>query len=77
VEVKTRSSEEFGPPQTGVTARKQRQLTKIALYYLQKHQLFHRDARFDVVAVEKGSGTKQVTMIRNAFEVSDRSLSKA
>ena len=77
VEVKTRSSGEFGCPQTGVTPRKQRQLTKIAHYYLQKHQLFHRDARFDVVAVEKRSGEKQITMIRNAFEVTDRVLSRA
>lgn len=70
VEVKTRSSKEFGSPQTGVTLRKQRQLAKVALSYLQKHHLFNRDARFDVVAVEKNCSEERINMIRNAFEVS-------
>jgi putative endonuclease len=70
IEVKTRSSREFGSPQTGVTPKKKRQLTRVALAYLQKHQLFEREARFDVVAVEMDYGQERVDVIRNAFEIS-------
>ena len=70
IEVKTRSSRRFGSPQTGVTPRKQRQLSKVALSYLQKHNSFNREARFDVVAVEMQTKQKQIEIIRNAFEVS-------
>ena len=70
IEVKTRASQQFGSPQTGVTPKKQRQLTKIALSYLQRHRSFNREARFDVVAVEMESGQKHIEVIRNAFEVS-------
>lgn len=70
VEVKTRSSNKFGSPLTGITTKKQRQLVKTALFYLQKHRLFNRDARFDVVAVEIDSGKERVNLIQNAFEIS-------
>lgn len=69
VEVKTRSSLGFGSPQTSVTQKKQDQLTKVALFYLQKKQLFNREARFDVVAVELNSAKRQIELIRNAFEI--------
>ena len=69
VEVKTRSSLGFGSPQTSVTRKKQDQLTKVALFYLQKKQLFNCEARFDVVAVELNSMKKQIELIRNAFEI--------
>jgi len=70
VEVKTRSSPEYGSPQTGVTKRKRNQLTKVAFFYLQKNRLFNRDARFDVVAIELDAGEKRIELIRNAFELS-------
>ena len=70
IEVKTRASKEFGSPQTGVTLKKQRQLSKVALSYLQKHRSFNREARFDVVAVEMKSDQKRIEVIRNAFEAS-------
>jgi len=70
VEVKTRSSLEYGSPQTSVTPKKRDQLTKVAFFYLQKNRLFDRDARFDVVAIEFDSGKKRIELIRNAFELS-------
>jgi putative endonuclease len=70
IEVKTRSSRRFGSPLTGVTQKKQRQLSKVALSYLQKHGCLSREARFDVVAVEMDADRKQIEIIRNAFEVS-------
>jgi putative endonuclease len=71
VEVKTRSSLEYGSPQTSVTPKKRNQLTKVAFFYLQKNRLFAREARFDVVAVEFDSGKKRIELIRNAFELSE------
>ncbi|WAC07340.1 MAG: YraN family protein [Thermodesulfobacteriota bacterium] len=70
VEVKTRSSLEYGCPQASVTARKRYQLTKVAFFYLQKNRLFDRAARFDVVAIEFDSREKRIELIRNAFELS-------
>ncbi len=69
VEVKTRSTHEYGTPEMSVTSRKQQQLAKVALSYLQHHNLLSRDARFDVVSVEMGAEGNRVTIIRDAFEL--------
>ncbi|HPD61349.1 MAG TPA: YraN family protein [Thermodesulfobacteriota bacterium] len=70
IEVKTRSSLEYGSPQTSITSKKRKQLTKVAFFYLQKNRLFDRAARFDVVSVECDLGKEKVELIRNAFEIS-------
>ncbi|HNR14210.1 MAG TPA: YraN family protein [Thermodesulfobacteriota bacterium] len=69
VEVKTRSTDEYGSPEGSVTIRKQRQLGRTALSYLQSSSLMDRDARFDVVAVDFGAGGEHITIIKNAFEM--------
>lgn len=69
VEVKTRSTWAFGSPQAAVTPKKQRQLAKVAAYYLQERRMGNRQARFDVVAVTAGTRAHEVEVIRNAFEV--------
>ena len=51
VEVKTRRSLRFGLPQEAVTIQKQRQISKIALAYLQSHNLLDAPCRFDVIAI--------------------------
>ena len=51
VEVKTRRSSKFGPPQAAVTPAKQKQISKIALDYLQTHNLLDVPCQFDVVAI--------------------------
>ncbi len=51
VEVKTRRSLRFGLPQEAVTIQKQRQISKIALAYLQSHNLLDTPCRFDVIAI--------------------------
>ena len=51
VEVKTRTTTEFGPPQLAVNSSKQRQLSKVALNYLKEKHLEDPKARFDVVAI--------------------------
>jgi putative endonuclease len=69
VEVKTRASRDFGGPAAAVHARKQRQLSKVALVYLNQKKLFNIPARFDVVAVELLPPSPRMEVIQNAFEL--------
>ena len=52
VEVKTRRGVAYGRPEEAVTARKQRKLLELALYYLDLHDCSARSWRIDVVAVQ-------------------------
>jgi len=70
VEVKARTSGEFGPPQASVTLAKQRQIVKVARLYLQRERLAEVACRFDVVAVMFAggqAGQPNVLLIRDAF----------
>ena len=75
VEVKARTGTSFGSPVEAITARKKRQLAKVAMQYISQYGLDNRSARFDVVSVVfqdsrgAGQGTGSVEIIRNAFEV--------
>ena len=51
VEVKTRQTLRFGLPQEAVTFQKQRQISKVALAYLQTQNLLDAPCRFDVIAI--------------------------
>ena len=51
VEVKTRRNLKFGLPQAAVTLQKQRQISKVALAYLQAQNLLDTPCRFDVIAI--------------------------
>ena len=70
VEVKTRRAAlgEQGTPAEAVDARKQKQLTRLAMAYLAKHNLDDVPCRFDVVAVVRPrSGPARFTLLRDAF----------
>jgi putative endonuclease len=69
VEVKTRATKDFGGPAAAVNGRKQRQLSKVALSYLNQKKLRDVPARFDVVAIELIPPSPRVEVIRNAFEL--------
>lgn len=56
VEVKTRRSRSFGPPEAAVDARKQARLVRGAAAWLQAHRGFARRTRFDVIVCEPGPG---------------------
>ena len=68
VEVKTATTDEYGPPEGWVDSRKQRQIAKIAAAYLQEHRLADIDCRFDVIAVDE-TKKQRIHHIRNAFWV--------
>lgn len=64
IEVKYRSSLQYGLPQEAVDARKQHRISKTALYYLYSHALSEdTPVRFDVAAVFG----EQIHYIRDAF----------
>ena len=69
VEVKTRHDRSFGGPLESVDPRKQRKMIKAALFFLSKHKLHQRDARFDVVGISFAGRSPMVEHIENAFEV--------
>jgi putative endonuclease len=67
IEVKTCRSSSFGEPETWVSERKQQQIEKVALGYLQEHDIQDVDCRFDVVAVKLSGGKSRVKLIKDAF----------
>jgi len=69
VEVKTRTSTTFGPPQLAVNPTKQMQLSKVALSFLKEKQLEDAKARFDVVAILLRSKGEEIELIKDAFDL--------
>lgn len=69
VEVKTRRSLKFGVPQAAVTLKKQRQISKVALAYLQTQNLLDAPCRFDVIAIHLSPQLKllRLEQIESAF----------
>lgn len=69
VEVKTRRSLRYGLPQYAVTLQKQRQISKIALAFLQAQNLLDKPCRFDVIAIHLSPQFEllQLKQIENAF----------
>lgn len=69
VEVKTRRTSSYGPPQLSVTPFKQRQISKAALTWLTKNGLMEKNARFDVIGVLLRDNGPLVEHIKNAFDL--------
>ena len=64
VEVKYRTTNDFGSPLEAVDYRKQNQIRKVAMYYLMKNKLSEwTPCRFDVIGFEG----EKMTHIENAF----------
>lgn len=70
VEVKTRRSLKFGLPQASVTLQKQRQISKVALAYLQAQNLLDAPCRFDVIAIHLSPQLEllRLEQIESAFD---------
>lgn len=70
VEIKTRSSSEFGPAIAAVGRAKQRRLALAASLFLAKNRS-QRACRFDVLGIDRDAqGAWQFTLVRDAFRVS-------
>ncbi len=69
VEVKTRTSDVAGLPESAVDAEKQRKIVQTAQSYLQHHQLLDHRFRFDIVSVmmEGKENEPKIQHFQNAF----------
>ena len=65
IEVKTRTSDNYGVPSEAVDKRKQEKYYKTATYYLQTEKKTDSTCRFDVIEIENG----EINHIFNAFGV--------
>ena len=72
VEVKFRSSDKFGKGFEAVNGKKQIQIAKAALSFLKEKKLLDKSARFDVVSLDACGAEEKITLIKNAFELSER-----
>ena len=63
IEVKTRSSDDFGIPSEAVTTKKQEKYFKVATEYLLRKDKIDTPCRFDVVEIQNG----EINLIFDAF----------
>jgi putative endonuclease len=70
IEVKARHSLKLGSPGEAVFARKQRQISKAAINYLKINKLLESAARFDVVSLLYKDKVSEISLIKDAFELS-------
>ena len=70
VEVRSTADEQSEQPAESVDENKQRQLSKLALYFLQKRNLLNHSSRFDVLTVHwpEQQRDPQIEHFVNAFE---------
>jgi len=69
IEVRTRSSLDFGLPQESINRRKRHQISKVALEFMLRKKMKNIPARFDVVAISLEPGKEKVDLIKDAFEL--------
>ena len=68
IEVKTRTSDWFAPPQVNVDLRKRRQVARAARAYRRLFELENEAYRYDVVTVVlPDDSTPQIELIKNYF----------
>lgn len=69
LEVRTKSSLDFGLPQESINLKKQHQISKVALEYISRKKLKNIPARFDVIAISLSEGKEKLEHIKDAFEL--------
>ena len=69
VEVRTITSNKYGPAYNTVTYPKQRQVKRAALFYISKHNLVNTQFRFDVIGITLNPKTDNYHLdhLENAF----------
>jgi putative endonuclease len=68
VEVKTRKSSVLGYPEQAVGIKKQKKMSQLALWFMQKKKIIDVGARFDVVAITMLSSGNEIKLFKNAFD---------
>jgi putative endonuclease len=69
IEIKTRKGRSLDYAKEAVHARKQRQMSKVALAYMKKNKCEDAKARFDVVVIHQKGPEREIEVIRNAFDL--------
>ncbi len=69
IEIKTRRGKSTGYAKEAVNARKRKQLSKVALFYMKSNDCIEAKARFDVIAVSIKDGKPQIEVVKNAFDL--------
>jgi len=68
VEVRTRSDESFGPPDSSITHAKRNRLLRTARHFLATNNIENRPFRFDIVAIVLGqAGRPKLEHYKNTF----------
>ena len=68
IEVKTRTSGELGFPEQAVGIKKQKKMSQLALWYLQKKNTKDTATRFDVLTIMILPAGNEIKLIKNAFD---------
>ncbi len=70
IEVRTRTSYNFGRPEESISEEKKKKISRVASLYLKAKKLNGVDCRFDVVALvlDREKGVK-IKLIENAFQL--------
>lgn len=72
VEVKTRSSDDYGAPYEAVDAEKRRNIIRAAAHYKSMFRKENRRTRFDIISiVGSPAGTIKIEHIEDAFNMLD------
>ena len=69
IEIKTRKGKSTGYAKEAVNARKKKQLSKVALFYMKSNDCLEAKARFDVIAINIKDGKPQIEVVKNAFDL--------
>jgi putative endonuclease len=69
LEIKTRKGRTLGYSKEAINKRKKQQISKVALFYMKKHNCYDVHSRFDVVAINIIKGRAEIEVITNAFEL--------
>ena len=69
VEIKTRTSSEFGAPREAVNLEKRRRLSRAALWFITQKAWDDRSARFDVVEVSFDLPQAEINHVTDAFDL--------
>ncbi len=73
IEIKTRTSDQFGTPQEAVDLQKQKKIFTLAQWYLKEKKLEKTPVAFDVVAVLwKEGASPAIRLMADAFEKEDK-----
>lgn len=72
IEVKARTSYNFGTPEESISREKKRKISKVASLYLKAKKLDGVDCRFDVVALlldRESKNSYTIKLIKDAFQL--------